>query len=111
MEHGRALHLPGLVETSDLEPGLVGPRVAPRGQDDGHAGPRRQVHLGAPELAAGAGEEQAGGLGPDNVALAIERTRPAGVDSETHTSRADDRRRKDPERVRLFLERARAARV
>jgi phosphoribosylanthranilate isomerase len=51
----------------------------------------------------------AGGLGPDNVAEAIRRTRPAGVDSETHTSRADDRCRKDPERVRLFLERARTA--
>jgi phosphoribosylanthranilate isomerase len=49
----------------------------------------------------------AGGLGPDNVALAIRATRPAGVDSETRTSRDDDRRRKDPERVRLFLERAR----
>ncbi len=53
----------------------------------------------------------AGGLGPDNVLEAIERTRPAGVDSLTRTSRADDRRRKDPERVRLFLERARAAQV
>jgi phosphoribosylanthranilate isomerase len=51
----------------------------------------------------------AGGLGPDNVSEAIRQTRPAGVDSETHTSRSDDRRRKDPERVRLFLERARAA--
>jgi phosphoribosylanthranilate isomerase len=51
----------------------------------------------------------AGGLGPENVAEAIRRTRPAGVDSETRTSRDDDRRRKDPERVRLFLERARAA--
>jgi phosphoribosylanthranilate isomerase len=51
----------------------------------------------------------AGGLGPENVAEAIARTRPAGVDSETRTSRSDDRRRKDPERVRLFLERARAA--
>ena len=50
----------------------------------------------------------AGGLGPENVAEAIRRTRPAGVDSETRTSRTDDRRRKDPERVRLFLERARA---
>jgi phosphoribosylanthranilate isomerase len=53
----------------------------------------------------------AGGLGPDNVLEAIERTRPAGVDSATRTSRDDDRRRKDPERVRLFLARARAARV
>jgi phosphoribosylanthranilate isomerase len=51
----------------------------------------------------------AGGLGPDNVVEAIRTTRPAGVDSETRTSRDDDRRRKDPERVRLFLERARAA--
>jgi phosphoribosylanthranilate isomerase len=51
----------------------------------------------------------AGGLGPENVADAIRKTRPAGVDSETRTSRDDDRRRKDPERVRLFLERARAA--
>jgi phosphoribosylanthranilate isomerase len=51
----------------------------------------------------------AGGLGPDNVVEAIRATRPAGVDSETRTSRDDDRRRKDPERVRLFLERARGA--
>lgn len=49
----------------------------------------------------------AGGLGPENVEEAIQRTRPAGVDSLTHTSRADEPRRKDPERVRLFLERAR----
>jgi phosphoribosylanthranilate isomerase len=51
----------------------------------------------------------AGGLGPDNVVEAIRQTRPAGVDSETRTSRDDDRRRKHPERVRLFLERARGA--
>jgi phosphoribosylanthranilate isomerase len=51
----------------------------------------------------------AGGLGPDNVVEAIRQTRPAGVDSETRTSRDDDRRRKHPERVRLFLERARVA--
>lgn len=51
----------------------------------------------------------AGGLGPDNVtAAAVARVRPAGVDSETHTSRADDRRRKDPERVRAFVRAARA---
>ena len=52
----------------------------------------------------------AGGLGPENVVEAIRRVGPAGVDSETRTSREDDRRRKDPERVRSFLERARAAR-
>ena len=51
----------------------------------------------------------AGGLGPDNVVEAIRQTRPAGVDSETRTSRDDDRRRKHPERVRLFIQRARAA--
>lgn len=51
----------------------------------------------------------AGGLGPENVVAAIQATQPAGVDSETRTSRDDDRRRKDPERVRRFLERARAA--
>jgi phosphoribosylanthranilate isomerase len=49
----------------------------------------------------------AGGLGPDNVAAAIAAVRPAGVDSETRTSRADDRRRKDPELVRRFLAEAR----
>jgi phosphoribosylanthranilate isomerase len=49
----------------------------------------------------------AGGLGPHNVAAAIERVRPAGVDSETHTSFDHDRRRKDPEKVRRFIEIAR----
>ena len=46
----------------------------------------------------------AGGLGPDNVGAAIEQVAPWGVDSETHTSFPDDRRRKDPDRVRRFLE-------
>ena len=50
----------------------------------------------------------AGGLGPTNVREAIEAVRPFGVDSETRTSRDDDRRRKDPERVRLFIEHARS---
>lgn len=50
----------------------------------------------------------AGGLGPENVAEAIRRVRPAGVDSETRTSRADDRRRKDVEKVRRFVEIARS---
>jgi phosphoribosylanthranilate isomerase len=50
----------------------------------------------------------AGGLGPTNVRNAIDAVRPHGVDSETRTSRDDDRRRKDPEKVRLFIERARS---
>jgi phosphoribosylanthranilate isomerase len=50
----------------------------------------------------------AGGLGPDNVADAIRVVRPWGVDSETRTSRADDRRRKDVDAVRRFVEIARA---
>lgn len=50
----------------------------------------------------------AGGLGPGNVVDAIRRVRPAGVDSETRTSRQSDRRRKDPERVRAFVELARS---
>jgi phosphoribosylanthranilate isomerase len=49
----------------------------------------------------------AGGLGPENVAEAIARVRPAGVDSETRTSRDDDRRRKDLAKVEAFIERAR----
>lgn len=51
----------------------------------------------------------AGGLGPDNVVDAIEAVRPAGVDSETHTSRVDDRRRKDEARTAAFVRRARRA--
>jgi phosphoribosylanthranilate isomerase len=51
----------------------------------------------------------AGGLGPANVREAIEAVRPFGVDSETRTSRDDDRRRKDPGKVRLFIEQARTA--
>lgn len=51
----------------------------------------------------------AGGLGPDNVAEAIAIVRPWGVDSETNTSRSDDRRRKDPDKVRRFIEAAHAA--
>ncbi|MCC6906201.1 MAG: phosphoribosylanthranilate isomerase [Anaerolineae bacterium] len=51
----------------------------------------------------------AGGLGPDNVAESIRRVHPAGVDSMTHTSYADNRFRKDPARVRRFIEEARAA--
>ena len=53
----------------------------------------------------------AGGLGPDNVADAITRVRPSGVDSETRTSRDDDRRRKDLAKVEAFIHRARNAAV
>ena len=49
----------------------------------------------------------AGGLGPENVLDAISVVGPAGVDSETRTSTDADRRRKDGERVRQFIERAR----
>jgi len=45
----------------------------------------------------------AGGLGPHNVEDAIRRVGPAGVDSETQTSRSDDRRRKDLGKVAQCL--------
>jgi phosphoribosylanthranilate isomerase len=48
-----------------------------------------------------------GGLGPDNVAEAIRQVRPAGVDSETRTSRDDDRLRKDLAKVEAFITAAR----
>jgi phosphoribosylanthranilate isomerase len=50
----------------------------------------------------------AGGLGPENVVDAMAQVEPAGVDSETRTSRDDHRRRKDPEKVRRFVELVRA---
>ena len=50
----------------------------------------------------------AGGLGPENVVAAIRAVRPSGVDSETRTSRADDRRRKDVDRVQRFVAAVRA---
>jgi phosphoribosylanthranilate isomerase len=53
----------------------------------------------------------AGGLGPDNVSDAIAHVRPAGLDSETRTSRGDDRRRKDMAKVEAFIERARTASI
>lgn len=51
----------------------------------------------------------AGGLGPDNVTEAIRQVGPEGVDSEIKTSRPDDRRRKDPDRLRRFVAAARSA--
>ena len=53
----------------------------------------------------------AGGLGPENVGEAIRMVRPAGVDSETRTSDEEDRRRKDPDKVRRFIDIARSVRV
>ena len=53
----------------------------------------------------------AGGLGPDNVSDAIAQVRPAGVDSETRTSRDNDRRRKDLAKVEAFIARTQAASV
>jgi phosphoribosylanthranilate isomerase len=49
----------------------------------------------------------AGGLGPDNVADAIRKVGPAGVDSKTKTD-CDESHAKDLERVRRFHEAARA---
>jgi phosphoribosylanthranilate isomerase len=48
----------------------------------------------------------AGGLGPDNVAEAIRRVRPAGVDSKTRTDRADGTG-KDLDRVRELVRESR----
>jgi phosphoribosylanthranilate isomerase len=50
----------------------------------------------------------AGGLGPHNVGEAIAAVRPAGVDSETRTSRVDDKRRKDIDAVARFVDLARS---
>ena len=51
----------------------------------------------------------AGGLGPDNVARAIEAVGPAGVDSKTGTDRAGTHR-KDVRKVREFVRMARSCR-
>lgn len=53
----------------------------------------------------------AGGLGPDNVAEAIYHVHPFGVDSLTKTSIFKDGKvvRKDPEKMRRFVENARRA--
>ncbi len=46
----------------------------------------------------------AGGLSPENVAEAIRRVKPWGVDAASSLNRAGERHRKDPERVRAFVE-------
>jgi phosphoribosylanthranilate isomerase len=50
----------------------------------------------------------AGGLGPHNVVEAMRQVQPAGLDSETHTSSEVDRRRKDLDKVRAFIDLARS---
>ena len=49
----------------------------------------------------------AGGLGPDNVAHAIQSVRPWGVDAKSGLE--TEPQRKDPTKVRLFVQRAREA--
>jgi len=44
----------------------------------------------------------AGGLGPDNVAEAIKKVKPAGVDSKTKTDKADSHK-KDIDKVKEFV--------
>ncbi|HEX6310937.1 MAG TPA: phosphoribosylanthranilate isomerase [Acidimicrobiia bacterium] len=51
----------------------------------------------------------AGGLTPDNVGEAIERVRPWGVDVATGVETAPGSGRKDPRKVRRFVEAAKAA--
>ena len=52
----------------------------------------------------------AGGLSPENVAEAIRVVQPWGVDSNTHTNYLNQQPiRKDPERVRKFIEAAKGA--
>jgi phosphoribosylanthranilate isomerase len=51
----------------------------------------------------------AGGLRPDNVATAVAIVRPWGVDVASGVQTDHDARRKDPERVRRFVEAVRGS--
>ncbi len=51
----------------------------------------------------------AGGLGPSNVARAIAMVSPFGVDTASGVESAQDKRAKDPEKMRRFVAAARAA--
>ena len=88
-----------LLDTRDPDTG----RLGITGQTHDWSVSRRIVEtVGVPVILAG-------GLSPENVAEAIRQVGPWGVDSATHTSRPDDGRRKDPDRVRRFIEAARKA--
>jgi phosphoribosylanthranilate isomerase len=52
----------------------------------------------------------AGGLGPENVLDAIKSVHPAGVDSKTRTDKTDGSHTKDLDKVRQFVEIAKAIR-
>jgi phosphoribosylanthranilate isomerase/glyoxylase-like metal-dependent hydrolase (beta-lactamase superfamily II) len=88
-----------LLDTSHPATGIVG---ATGITHDWHVSARIAAAVECPVVLAG-------GLGPDNVAEAVRCVRPAGVDSETRTSRGDDRRRKDLAKVETFIARAKVA--
>jgi phosphoribosylanthranilate isomerase len=50
----------------------------------------------------------AGGIGPDNVVDAISAIQPAGVDSKTKTDQGDGSHTKDLDKVRMFVDKAKA---
>ncbi|WP_165492238.1 phosphoribosylanthranilate isomerase [Egibacter rhizosphaerae] len=89
---------------------LILDSVAPGIPGVGAAGIVHDWHVSA-EIVAAVGDRVpvilAGGLGPANVAEAIDVVRPHGVDSYTHTSH--DERRKDPDALAAFVRASREA--